>query len=162
MEELESDVYERWGEAMAGGYQILPNQLLRLQHKLGLSSNQIVILLNLSMHWWKKKDLPFPGPSIMARRMGVSRRTVERQLKELCDMELIEKKPLHKNKRANGFTMGYDLGGLVARLESMTRGQAKSGKLADRVNELRAAREADAAQKDMTRRVSTSSSELRG
>lgn len=42
--------------------------------------------------------------------MGVSRRTVERELKELCDMGLVEKKPLPDHLSGNGYTIGYDLG----------------------------------------------------
>jgi len=74
--------------------QVIPNLVFLLQNKLHLSSHQLVIVLNLSMHWWKKSDLPFVGPSTMAKRMGTSRRTVERQLKALCDMGLVQKKCL--------------------------------------------------------------------
>lgn len=148
MENFEKDVFDKWGEAMAGGYQIVPNQLLRLQRKLGLSSPQVVILLNLSMHWWKKKDLPFAGPSIIAKRMGVSQRTVERQLKELCDMGLVEKKPLPEHVNGNGHTTGYDLRRLVTELEALTKNEAKSGKLAGKIKEWRSAQAAADASED--------------
>lgn len=158
----DTDVFERWGQALAGGFQVVPNELFRLQRMLGLSSHQVVILLNLSMHWWKKKNLPFVGPNIIAKRMGVSRRTVERQLKELCDKGLVQRKPLRESIRANtGYRIGYDLAGLVARLEMMSPDEPKSIKLAERINGLRAERAA-AALEDMTRQEASSSSELRG
>jgi DNA-binding HxlR family transcriptional regulator len=78
----------------------------------------------------------------------VSQRTVERQLKELCDMGLLEKKPLPEHINSNGHTMGYDLRRLVSELESLTKGEAKSGKLAERIKELRAARAAAAVRED--------------
>ena len=55
----ETDAFAKWGRVMGGGFQVIPNHLLRLQNHLGLSSLQMVILLNLCMHWWKKEDLPF-------------------------------------------------------------------------------------------------------
>lgn len=162
MEGFEKDVFERWGESMAGGYQVIPNQLLRLQQKLGLSSHQIVILLNLSMHWWRKKDLPFVGASLIAKRMGISRRTVERQLKDLYDRGLVERKPLPEAVSGYEDTIGYDLSGLVAELATLTPAEAKSSKLALRIQELRADRAEAEAREKRARRKSASSSELRG
>jgi len=122
---------------MVGGYQVIPNLVLLLQNKLRLSSHQLVILLNLSMHWWKKGDLPFVRPSTMAKRMGISRRTVERQLKTLCDMGLVQRKWLPQSTQTSA-TIGYDLTGLVLRIERMRPAEAKSTKVAERINRLRA------------------------
>jgi hypothetical protein len=139
----ETDVFERWGEAMVGGYQVVPNLVFLLQNRLRLSSHQLVILLNLSMHWWKKSDLPFVRPSTLAKRMGISRRTVERQLKGLCEMGLVQKQWLPENARTTA-TIGYDLSGLVARIERMRPAEAKSVMVARRIDGLRADRAADA------------------
>lgn len=156
----ETDVFERWGEAMVGGYQLVPNLVFLLQSKLGLSSHQVVILLNLSMHWWRKPDLPFVRPSTLAKRMGISRRTVERQLKALCDMGLVQKKALPVNARTTA-TIGYDLAGLVARIEKMAPKEPRSKKVAARINGLRA-RAAAAALTNMASPAINSPSELRG
>jgi len=137
----ESDVFERWGEAMLGGYQVVPNLIFLLQSKLRLSSHQVVILLNLSMHWWKKSDLPFVRPTTMAKRMGISRRTVERELKGLCDMGLVQKKRLPDDARTTA-TIGYDLAGLVVRIERMGPTEPKNRKVAAGINEMRTRKEA--------------------
>jgi predicted transcriptional regulator len=121
---------------MAGGYQVVPNQLFRLQNTLGLSSIQVVILLNLSMHWWRKKDLPFITPYHIAKRMGVSRRTIERQLRQLCDIGLVQKRRLDEVEAINGNPrVGYDLSGLISVLEEMPV-ETKSRKLARRLDAL--------------------------
>jgi len=145
---------------MAGGYQVVPNLVFLLQNKLRLSSHQLVILLNLSMHWWKKEKLPFVRPSTLAKRMGISRRTVvERQLKLLCDIGLVQKARLPPNARTTA-TIGYDLTGLVTRLERMRPAEAKSPKVAARIDDLRAERAAEA-MRDMTSRAGGSPFDLR-
>jgi DNA-binding HxlR family transcriptional regulator len=132
----ETDAFDRWGRAMAGGYQVVPNQLLRLQKSLGLSSHQVVILLNLSMHWWKKKDLPFITSYHIAKRMGMSRRTVERQLRKLCDRGYVQKKTLPDHEDMNGEPrVGYDLSGLILALESSPV-EVKSRNLQRRIDAL--------------------------
>jgi DNA-binding transcriptional ArsR family regulator len=116
----ETDAFAKWGRAMAGGYQVVPNQLLRFQKTLGLSSLQVVILLNLGMHWWKKEDLPFITPYHIARRTGMSRRTVERELRKLRAMGYVEKTKLHGTEDINGDARtGYDLSGLILALKSL-------------------------------------------
>jgi DNA-binding transcriptional ArsR family regulator len=133
----ETDGFSKWGQAMGGGYQIVPHQLLRLQKTLGLTSHQLVILLNLSMHWWRKRDLPFITPYHIAKRMGMSRRTVERQLKKLTEMGYLQKKILTGSEDFNGEArVGYDLSGLVSVLESMPI-EIKSKTLQRRIDALR-------------------------
>ncbi len=158
--EKDTDVFQRWGEAMTGGYQVIPNLVFLLQNKLHLSSHQLVIVLNLSMHWWKKSDLPFVRPSTMAKRMGISRRTVERQLKALCDMGLVQKKWLPENAKTTA-TIGYDLTGLVARIERMRPAEAKSRKVAAGIDGLRAERAAGTL-RDLASRTDGSPFDLRG
>jgi Mn-dependent DtxR family transcriptional regulator len=43
----------------------------------------VVVLLNLTLFWWFRDQPPFPRSSIIARRMGVSARTVQRVFKKL-------------------------------------------------------------------------------
>src|SRR5689334_11942338 len=73
----------KWGSALEAGFQIIPNVLIRGQAKLGLDPLDVVILLNLNMHWWTPGDLPYPQPRVIANRIGVSIRTVERRLEAL-------------------------------------------------------------------------------
>jgi DNA-binding MarR family transcriptional regulator len=103
----------RWGRAIRAGFQVLPNVLFRAQQHLELDSSDVVILANLAMHWWGPNTLPFPSPTIIARRMGVSRRTVERRLEGLEKRGFIKRLPAERGAKRR-----YDLSGMVQKLES--------------------------------------------
>jgi hypothetical protein len=76
-------IQEKWGEALDAGFQVIPNILFWEQTSLKLDAVDVVILLNLTSHWWESKDRPFITPSTIATRMNISRRTVERRIKRL-------------------------------------------------------------------------------
>lgn len=84
-------IAERWGDAVASGFTVVPNSLIRAQVELGLTANDIVVLLNLLVHWWHRDRLPFPRTSVIAKRTGLSRRTVQRALKSLQKKGLVVK-----------------------------------------------------------------------
>ncbi len=110
--------FEKWGVAGRAGFQVVPNVLFRAQQYLELDSTDVVILLNLSLHWWAADNLPFPSTGIISQRMGVSRRTIERRL------EVLERKGLIKRLKPSAPTEGkpkvrkIELTGLVKKLES--------------------------------------------
>jgi hypothetical protein len=56
------------------------DDLFQAQSSLAIDPVDLVILLNISLHWWGASSLPYPAPSRIAARMGVSRRTIERRL----------------------------------------------------------------------------------
>lgn len=84
-------IAERWGDAVASGFTVVPNSLIRAQVGLGLTPNDIVVLLNLLVHWWYRDRLPFPRTSVIAKRTGLSQRTVQRSLKTLRKKGLVVK-----------------------------------------------------------------------
>ena len=53
------------------------------QRELGLDQTDMLVLLNLTSYWWFKDRPPFPRTNVIAKRMGVSSRTVQRALKKL-------------------------------------------------------------------------------
>lgn len=80
-------IREKWGSAVSGGgltgFLALPEVLIRCQHRLGLTSTEMMVLINVLMHWWYPDRKPFPGNYAIANRMGVSRRTVQRAIKSI-------------------------------------------------------------------------------
>jgi DNA-binding MarR family transcriptional regulator len=98
------------------GFQVVPNVLLRAQSRLNLDAVDVVILLNLNLHWWAEDRLPYPPPTLIAKRMGVSRRTVERRILRLQKEGWLERLPAEGNKE-NRKIRKYDLTGLVERLK---------------------------------------------
>jgi DNA-binding MarR family transcriptional regulator len=98
---------------------MLPDVLLRCQRFLELESMDLVILMNIAMHWWDYHDLPYPRPSAIARRIGVSTRTVERRIAHMEERGLLVRLP---SENLNGRTVRrYDLSGLVQKLRKYAR-----------------------------------------
>jgi hypothetical protein len=85
------NAHEKWGDALNAGFQLVPDVLLKHQDRLGLTPVDLVVLLNVLMHWWFADQLPFPKTALIARRMGVGQRTVQRSLQRLEQRGLIER-----------------------------------------------------------------------
>ena len=84
-----SSVYAKYGEAAVAGFQAVPDILLKHQSTLGLSTTDLVVLLNVLMHWWFPDQKPFPRPTTIAKRMGLAPRSVQRSLKHLQKLGLL-------------------------------------------------------------------------
>lgn len=84
-------ISERWEVVAEAGYQAVPDVLLFAQSELNLTSEELNVLLNLTAHWWRPKDVVFPRADTIASRMGVSARTVQRILKSLQTKGFIKK-----------------------------------------------------------------------
>ena len=113
----------KWGGAISGGangYQLVPDVLLRKQTSLKLDPTDIVVLLNICMHWWEREPekMPHPRPVTIAKRMGVSTRTVERHIARLEDLGLLEWKPPEARASAPSVRR-FDLEGLRSALERL-------------------------------------------
>lgn len=79
----------KWGSSLDGGFLVLPVLLLKRQKELELDSTQLVILLNLLASWWGVDKLPFTRAITIAKRIGVTPRTVQRGLENLEKKGLI-------------------------------------------------------------------------
>ncbi len=105
-------VRARFGVVADPGFQPLPDVLLFHQADLGMTSEELNVLLNVTAHWYEPSRMPFPRPTSIARRMGSSERTVLRHLQSLRAKGLIEKVKGHS---ATG-TPSYDLAPLLEKL----------------------------------------------
>ncbi len=103
----------KWGEA-GRAFQLLPDILLKKQVELGLTATDMLVLLNVTLHWWYADKKPFPRTSTIAARMGIEPRTVQRTLRKLSDLGLMKRVP----ETAEDGTQRTvcDLSGLVERL----------------------------------------------
>ena len=109
---------KKWGGAEKAGFQLVPNVIFRAQRHLGLDSADVVILLNLTLHWWRADSLPFPSPAILANRMGLSKRTIERRIKALERKEFLKRLPLQTNEVGGAPRRRYELEGFIKKLEA--------------------------------------------
>lgn len=112
---------DKWGNAAAFGYQMVPDLLLKNQCKLGLNPTDMTVLLNVLMHWWYAKSKPFPRSTVIAARMGVKQRTVQRSLAKLQKLGLM-------NRQTETYENGIkytvcDPAGLQSRLAEIANGE---------------------------------------
>lgn len=111
---LGSAVYAKYGEASIAGFQAVPDLLLKNQAALGLSPTDLVVLLNVLMHWWYPAQKPFPRSTTISNRMGVSSRTVQRSISELEKVGLLA-------RVRDGDRTYLDPGPLVAKLVELAK-----------------------------------------
>lgn len=113
----------KWGPAVTGGrngYQILPDALLRNQKRLGLTCTDLVVLVNILMHWWEQapKRLPHPRPEQIASRIGTTPRTVQRSINRLTKAGLLKWLPAEQTKQGLRVRK-FDIQGLVRALTDL-------------------------------------------
>lgn len=110
---------KKWGkDVIALGFSIVPSLLLRAQNRLGLNPTQLAVLMQISDFWWDRDRKPYPSKAVLAERLGLSPRQVQRYIAELETagfVERVERRAPHGGKLTNM----YDLGGLVKRLKKL-------------------------------------------
>jgi predicted transcriptional regulator len=115
--------YEKWPVSAKLGFQVVPDILFRKQAELKLDTKDLVVLLNLTMHWWYQSQLPFPRTNQIASRMGLNIRTVQRSRHNLETLGYIKRV---KEKLEDGSErVVYDLSGIVNKLESLAKNDRK-------------------------------------
>ena len=113
----------KWGTAITGGlngYQLFPDAIVRNQKALGLDATDMVVLLNICMHWWETapEKWPHPRPAVIAQRMGTTTRTVERHIGRLSKLGFLKWLPTEQRYDAPSVRR-FDLTGLVSKLQKM-------------------------------------------
>jgi DNA-binding transcriptional ArsR family regulator len=109
----------KWGDAIKAGYQVLPDALLRAQHLLKLTATDVVVIANLNQAWWYSDRLPYLQPHTIAKRMGVSERSVQRSLSRLREKKLLRQ--VRERQEDGSVRYYHDLAGLRAHLEQLAR-----------------------------------------
>lgn len=92
----ESRVQVRRNEAkwtkplMDAGWTVIPSVILERQSALGLEPLDVNVLMQLAVRWWSADNPPYPSLNDIATRMNVSVSTVQRSLRRMKDVGLIE------------------------------------------------------------------------
>ena len=108
----------KWRHAALGGFQVIPDILFKKQAELDLSATDMLVLINVTMHWWYRDQRPFPRTTTVANRMGVDSRTVQRSLQKLMDLGLVARVEEEKDGETRQV---IDLEGLVSRLSDYVK-----------------------------------------
>lgn len=98
-------VEEKWQGAVTNrsGFVAVPMSLLRLQTKLKLTATDMLVLTNLLAHWWSPADGVYPRSTTIAKRMGVTKRTVQRSTQKMLSQGLITREFLDDGRRVFRF-----------------------------------------------------------
>lgn len=110
----------KWGKkVLKNGFCLFPSLLLRAQRRLGLSAQQLNVLLHLVDHWWEPTRMPYPSKKTIATRMNLSPRQVQRIIGDLEQAGLLKRIERQGNSNKGKLTNKYDLSGLVLRLKEL-------------------------------------------
>ena len=100
------------------GFCITPSILMQAQARIGLNPVQFNIVMHLLDIWWDEAHRPFPTKKLLADRMGMSSRQIQRQIVELENAGLVQR--IFRTRPGRGKTSNeYDLTGLVKRLQEI-------------------------------------------
>lgn len=100
------------------GFCITPSLMMQAQARLGMNPVQFNIVMHLLDIWWDANRLPYPTKKLIADRMGMSERQIQRHIVELEGHGLVER--IFRTRPGRGKTSNeYDLSGLVKRLKEL-------------------------------------------
>jgi len=106
-------VREKWDYVTDPGFLTLPYVLLLHQYELEISAEHLNVLMHFIAHWHSNGRMPHPRTTTIARRMGISPRTVQRSLAWLIENRFIAKIP----KLYRDDPQQYDMRPLIAKLK---------------------------------------------
>jgi len=136
----------KWSKAlMSAGYTVVPYVLLDRQDAFKLTPVEMNVLMQLANYWWQADNLPHPSKAAIAKRMGVSEKTVQRAIQRLEAAGFIKRKYRHNPTTRGQLTNIYEFTGLITaakpfakeelerrearRQEEARRGDRKNAKL---------------------------------
>ena len=97
------------------GYCTVPSILLWTQGRLKLSTEEFNIVMQLADFWWDAGEPPYPTKEMLAGRMGMGARQVQRHLTKLEQRGLVRRVPRFRGPK-HQIANGYSMKGLVAEL----------------------------------------------
>jgi hypothetical protein len=109
----------KWGAPVMNlGFSIIPSLLFKAQDRLGLSATQLAVILQLADHWWDADRNPWPSKALLASKMGIKARQIQRVIAELEQRGYVRRidRYLPKGGKTSN---AYDLKGLVKALAKL-------------------------------------------
>jgi predicted transcriptional regulator len=115
----------RWGKSLIdAGWVGFPSVFLKRQQALGLDELDVNILLQLADHWWERDNLPFPSKKLLADRIGVTPRTIQRRIARMESVGFI-KRIERRHPNGGNKTNRYSFDGLIKEAESFAQEELK-------------------------------------
>ena len=104
---------KKWSKPlMDAGWSVLPNIIIEKQAALGLDPLDMNIILHLVQYWWVADNLPHPSVSTIADAIGVTPRTIQKRIKALEELGLMEREE-RRHTKYGSVTNLYSFNGLI-------------------------------------------------
>lgn len=129
----------KWSKPLMGaGWTAMPSVIIEKQEALGLDALDMNIILHLSHYWWTPDNLPHPSVETIAKAVGVKHRTVQKRIKALHELGLIEREE-RRHTPFGSRTNIYGFKGLIAKAtpfaeEKIAEIEARQKAKADRLS----------------------------
>ena len=108
-----------WGKTLlTHGYTGLPSVLIQAQSRLGVTSLQFNILVQLLDYWHDPARAPFPSKQDLADRIGCSAKAIQTNIRALEQQGLV-RRVQRKAPAGDWASNVYDLSGLVAKVQAL-------------------------------------------
>ncbi|HDS1131771.1 TPA: helix-turn-helix domain-containing protein [Stenotrophomonas maltophilia] len=111
-----------WGRPVVRfGYAAIPSILLQGQRRLGLNNTQAMICIHLLDYWHHEDRRPFPSKRDLARRMGVTEKTIQTNISALEKAGIIRRE--YRKTASGDFNSNiYHLDGLITKVREIEPG----------------------------------------
>jgi len=110
---------EKWGHDVARfRFTMVPSLLLKAQARLGLKPTHLAIIIQILEHWWEADRKAWPSKELLANKLGIHPRNVQRAIADMEKRGYIERKQRYwpsGGKASNE----YDFSGLVRALKKI-------------------------------------------
>lgn len=114
-----SSVEKIWGKPVcAHGYAGVPSILIQAQRRLGINPTQMNIVVQLLDYWRDPARKPFPTKEELAKRIGMTAKTIQNNIRELEKAGLILRQ-LRKTAAGDWNSNIYHLDGLVKKVQAL-------------------------------------------
>lgn len=105
---------KKWGKTLLdAGWTLFPNILLEKQAALGLKAIEVNILMHLLTYWWDVDNTPHPSKQRMATALGVSTKTIQRNIASLETAGFIKREPQFSGSGGGQTSNRYNFDGLI-------------------------------------------------
>jgi predicted transcriptional regulator len=108
-----------WGKpVMSHGFAGIPSILIQAQRRIGLSTTQMNIVVQLLDYWREPNRRPFPTKRDLAERIDVTEKTIQNNIRAMEKAGLI-KRIQRKTAAGDWGSNIYNLDGLIAKVQAL-------------------------------------------
>lgn len=118
-------IVQIWGDILDEGFTSVPNILLRYRNNLEIKPQHLALIIDIMSFKWDSEN-PFPSYSTLARRAGVSERSIKRTTQDLEELNLLKRTPRFDKETGAQITTVFDFRPLIKKLTEQIKKDKKT------------------------------------